>query len=281
MNYKKGEENIFRTEILPKQEWKNEVIDFEPDSSSKAWEHYEQYYMKNFEKSDIKDNLYIKKKRLCLDVSIDDITYTIAGDCSFNFNGKKAKDFREMIDKDEKITDKEDLKKQLKDCEDMHHTLLNFDFMPRTGGMNDIKGNLKYKGKEIKVHDVGRRPSYDCFDRLDTFIYFLSYSFDKIDEFKKSKDVDLRAIGDFFSESVFTRSMKTENFKVLYALLEKYGNIYDYCEVFYNIDSRIFVERLIANGKKPIEGAKDIENYMNLANEIWDIKEKYFREFKK
>ena len=37
-------ENSLRTKIVSKQVWKNQEIDFDPDSSPKAFEHYKKYY---------------------------------------------------------------------------------------------------------------------------------------------------------------------------------------------------------------------------------------------
>lgn len=274
-----NEKKIYRKKVEPRQEWIGKEFNFDPDSSPEAWDHYQEYY--NDVGSLGKLTLVNQKdyNRLKSEISVCGITYDIAGDCSFNFNEKKVKIFKTIINGDPSISDedKKKLKELLDKCNENHYTLLNFDLIPVTGGMNNLKGNLKYKDENVMVHDMGKPPTYGLLDRLDTFIYFLDYSFKKRNEFINSKHIDLKAIGEFFSNSVFTTSMKYENFKVLYDLLEKYSDIYEYCEVFYKIDSRKFVKKLIENGKKPIITAKDIENYMKLAYEFWNIKEQYFK----
>ena len=70
--------------------------------------------------------------------------------------------------------------------------------------------------------------------------------------------------------------MKSENFPILNDLLKEYSDIYKYCEIFYTIHDKEFVKKLIENGKKPMKTAKDVENYMNLANEFWKKRKKTF-----
>ena len=265
----------FTNEICSKQKWEEEEFDFEPDSSPVAWDHFKTYY------KDVcfSEKVQIKHSRLTSNAFVNGIAYEIAGDCSFNFNCKKVCSLKSIINDDLDISDddKKQLNELLEKCNEKHHTLLNFDLMPVTGGMNTIKGNLKYKAEKILIHDVGRVPNNGLLDRLDTFICFLDESYKSLDSFIKSKNMDLRAIGEFFSNSVFTISMKSENFTILYDLLKEYGDIYEYCKSFYTIHDSKFVEKLIENGKKPMKTAKDVENYMNLANEFWKEKEKNFR----
>lgn len=258
----------FEQEVKAEQNWEEKELKFDPDSSPKAWEHYKKYYEGV---CFVGDPILVKKdwSRLKSNVSIGNISYEIAGDCSFNFNDKKSKLFKKIVGEDKKLNN------ALEEAEKKHHTLLNFDLMPVTGGLNKLKGNLKIKDNSVMVHDVGRPPK-DLHDRLDTFIYFLNETLVKREKLKNEQRVNLRDIGEFFNNSIYTTSMKSENFTVLYDLLEKHNNIYEYCKVFYNIDKEEFVDRLIENGNKPITTAEDVKKYINLANDFWLIKQRYY-----
>ena len=94
---------------------------------------------------------------------------------------------------------KKQIEEKLDNCKEMYHSLLNFDLIPRTGSLNNIKGSLKIKNNKILVHDLGKKPK-KCHDRLDTFISFLDNSFKE----KRSlfdlviDECNLERIGTFF-----------------------------------------------------------------------------------
>uniref|UniRef100_UPI0026100331 hypothetical protein n=1 Tax=Clostridium sp. TaxID=1506 RepID=UPI0026100331 len=81
--------------------------------------------------------------------------FKIAGDCIFNFNEKKLKLFKELLDVEDYPL--------LEYCSSNHHELCNFSFMPITGGMNNKKGILHCNSEE----------NY-AYDRFDLFIYELN-----------------------------------------------------------------------------------------------------------
>ena len=232
---------------------------FDPDSSPEAWDYFKVF------SGEIKD-LNLNSKRLIWKSE----TIDIAGDCSFNFNDNKMKSFKKI-----KLEDFQKCKLEV--CQKMHHNLLNFDLIPVTGGMNNLKGNLKYdqdQENKILVHDLGR-PSKNMHDRLDTFVTFIDYSLKKRNELKQNIPC-IKEIGEFFSNSIFTTSLKGENFGVLYNFMDNYENVYTYCKEFYNIDSRSFIDRLVESGKKPIEDAESLNDYMDLAIDYWILKGKTF-----
>jgi hypothetical protein len=177
-----------------------------------------------------------------------------------------------------------EVNKKLINASTMHHTLLNFDLMPVTGGLNNLKGNLKFKDSKILVHGIGRRPIL-ALDRLDTFLYFLDFSMKKRDEYEEKLalgDVKLEDIGEFFSNSVFTFSLSGENFLALYDFLKKYKNINEYCKVFYfpkcnNENIEKLIKDLIKSGEKAIDSVKSVEEYIDLANKFWKVKEDCFK----
>lgn len=250
------------------QSFEGEEIVFDPDSSPEAWDYFNKVFS-----GEIKDlNLNSKRQRQRLIWKSE--TIDIAGDCSFNFNGNKMKSFEKKMESFEEMK-LEDLKKKLEVCQKMHHNLLNFDLIPVTGGMNNLKGNLKYdQENKILVHDLGRKPD-NAHDRLDTFVTFIDYSLKKRNELKQNIPC-IKEIGEFFSNSIFTTSLKGENFGVLYNFMDNYENVYTYCKEFYNIDSRSFIDRLVESGKKPIEDAESLNDYMDLAIDYWILKGKTF-----
>lgn len=260
------EENL---QVLKKQSSNGNKIKFDPDSSLEAWDYFKVF-------NDKIKNPNLKNKRLIWKRK----TIYIAGDCSFNFNGNKMKSFEEILQKPKlEICPKTKIevcpKLKLEVCQKMHHNLLNFDLMPVTGGMNNLKGNLKYgQENKILVHDLGRKPD-NAHDRLDTFVTFIDYSLKKRNELKQNIPC-IKEIGEFFSNSIFTTSLKGENFGVLYNFMDNYENVYTYCKEFYNIDSRSFIDRLVESGKKPIEDIKSLNDYMDLAIDYWILKGETF-----
>ena len=254
------------TEEIPhvsdKQSFKGEVREFDPDSSPEAWDYFKVF------SSEIKD-LNLNSKRLIWKSE----TIDIAGDCSFNFNDNKMERFEEI-----KLEDFQ--KRKLAVCQKMHHNLLNFDLIPVTGGMNNLKGNLKYdQENKILVHDLGKPPQKKMHDRLDTFVTFIDYSLKKRNEIKQNipytKEI-IKDTGKFLSNSIFTTSLKGENFEVLYDFMDNYENVYTYCKEFYNIDSKSFIDTLVESGKKPIKNAKSLNDYMDLAIDYWILKGETF-----
>lgn len=244
-------------QVLETQLFNGEEKEFDPDSSPEAWDYFKVF------SGEIKDLNWNGKRLIWERKTID-----IAGDCSFNFNDNKMESFKKM-----KLEDLQKLKLEV--CQKMHHNLLNFDLIPVTGGMNNLKGNLKYdKENKILVHDLGR-PSKNMHDRLDTFVTFIDYSLKKRNELKQNIPC-IKEIGEFFSNSIFTTSLKGENFGVLYDFMDNYEDVYTYCKGFYNIDSKSFIDKLVASGKKPIKDAESLNDYMDLAIDYWILKGKTF-----
>lgn len=184
---------------------------------------------------------------------------------------RKKKIFELIIDKEKDQDKRGELEKKLNNCHNMHHTLCNFDLIPVTGGMNSVKGKLKYKNGKILVHDLGRTPS-SLHDRLDTFIYLLDYSLSRRNKYESKEKYNLKEIGVFYINSIFSFSLRGENFEFLYELLENYNDVYEYCKDFYNINNKEFVKRLIENGKSEIENPEDLWRYMKLAEDFWELK---------
>lgn len=271
-------------EVPYRQNWRGQEMLFDPDSSPLAWKHYKKIYTKinnipDVDKDKDKDK-YEKygndkkgyRLRCKVKLKNKDIEFEVAGDCSFNFNDKKRELFESIIEKKKDPAEKNRLIKKLNYCCEMHHTLYNFDLIPVTGGMNNVKGKLKHKGNKILVHGLGRKPE-TLHDRLDTFIHLMDYSISQRKKYEREK-CNLKEIGSFFADSVFTHSLTGENFEILYELLENYNDVYEYLKDFYNIDDKKFIKKLINNGKSEIINSEDLDRYMNLADEFWELKKK-------
>ena len=67
-----------------------------------------------------------------------------------------------------------------------HHSNDNYVLLPKTGALNNVKGNIYYHEdkKSFKIYNNVGRPPQCRYDRPDTFIYFLS----KFWEIKNNKN---------------------------------------------------------------------------------------------
>lgn len=252
-------------------------ICFESDSSPKAWDHYKNVYYNrkskimsqyNFEELFLYNrcekrsggNLYSdkpKKKNNRLFAMHNSAEYIsikgvkcckparrLGGECDFNFNDDKEcskfKMLYHIIERDSSATekDKQFARIELESCKEMHHSLLNFSLIEAMGNLQGFKGTNK-------------------FDRLDTFIYELDRYF---------KGLSNKII--LFASNI--------NRKYLLSYLSCFNNIYDYCKEIYFIEDESFVDKIIEQGKLPIESCKDVLRYITLAKEFWTIKEFYF-----
>ena len=250
-----------------------EEYKYEPDSSPEAWEYYKEYAHGILVGEPFSRN---GSCRLKSKAKFKGIEFEVAGDCSFNVK-LCVNYFSKMIEKVSDDNVKSKLYAELKELNKMHHNISNFALMPVAGGLNNLKGNLKIKNGKVMVHDLGKRPA-SALDRLDTFLYFLNESFIRLDTFQnQSSGINLKEVGEFFSESVFTTSMKGENFSILYDVLTSFNDIYDYCDIFYGLrrsdeNHKKLVDKLIKNGNQPITSFTDVEKYMELANEFWSTR---------
>lgn len=244
---------------------------FEPDSSPVAYEYYkliypaDGYLKKNFDFSKPVFSLYSKDSRredgfnyknaattcnnrlfvllkgteskLINNVEHFRSNYKLGGECDFNFNDIKCKLFKEIIENDLTASDceKKKAQKKLKECHQKHHTLLNFSVMQVVGNLQGFKGSNR-------------------FDRLDTFISELNKYYLGI------------------SSSVL-QSATPSNKGMLKKFLDEFNDIYQYCEAFYLIEDKTFVDRIIEKGDEPISNVNELLRYMALAEEYWSVKE--------
>lgn len=268
-------DSCLRKTVLSEQEYKGKTIEFDPDSSPLAWKSYFLYYQNGDE-----TKLKLKRNRLILENKIGKYPITIGGDTSFNFNEKKINKFMELIAETPGL----EVKQKLDECHSMHYSVLNFDLVPAIGGLNIIKGKLKIRGNEILYHDLGGTPKFGMYDRLDTFIAFINASFSEKEKLLNIvvNENSLKDLGSFFSNSIFTYSLRGENFKPFYELMMSYCDIYEYCDHFYPFLNEDFINRMIESGKKEIsieskENCITLLEYLDLAQDFWLVKENYLK----
>lgn len=294
-------ENILRMKIESKQNWKNKVIHFDPDSSPEAWKHYRKYYSNlmsvntnynfqnlhffNYSSSGYVDypisyfeRLYSLPNDCRHSSELEGYTYysaveRLSGDTDFNFNEKKFNKYSKILFENCK-NEKEfsECMKKLYKCSEMHHTLLNFSLMQTMGNLQTFKS----KGLLIKKCKKSEYDKYEQLDRLDTFIYYLSEYYHSV---KKSES----QIG-MYLENL---NININNKKSLINYLDEFGSNDEGFETYYrnvyfggieednelNNEMKILVGRLVESGKKKVDSPKRIIEYMDLANQFWDIRE--------
>jgi hypothetical protein len=263
-----------KAEII--QEYRNQKLRFDPDSSPEAWKHYKEYYLGNSklranydfnrlffyncykdvgQKTGYKNNgtwfnytnspLAHKSKynRLFALENQAEIAYYE----NIEYCGKRSRiggdcdfNFNEKKYKlfEGIIGDNKIALQQLNRCSEMHHTLINFSLMQALGDMQGLKGN-------------------DRFDRFDTFIY----------------ELDRYFLG--ISHNVISASTSS-NKSDLIAYLNNFESIYEYCEEVYFIQDKKFIDEIIAKGALPMKECDDVIRYMDLAEKFWAAKDFYF-----
>lgn len=253
-------------------------IEFEHDSSDEAWEHYMKIYFDNKGNSKINDiynlvheyqlvlcnyrdgkyynePIYGGKNRyhfLSKNAYYNKITKeysgekeNLSGECDFNFNHLKSKVFKGILEYEQEGSREQWLKK-LEECQEMHHTLLNFSLMQTKGNMQGFKGKCFDGERETML------------DRLDIFIFYLSEYY-KTDDSRK--------------DSTLILENASLNKRILRGYLDSFVDVYDYCNKIYFLDEKKFVDRIICEGMLQIKTPDDVKRYMLLALDFWNKKE--------
>lgn len=248
-----------------KQKWNNLLIEFDPDSSPMAWEHYRKYYSLadydfdnlvfytyysklnkkaglywnnywlnycNEPSRDGKDRLFVLSKGVVTHGGYIGACLRLGGETDFNFNEKKVVLFKKLIGTDVEANE------QLERCANMHHTLVNFSLMQGMGEMQGHKGRNR-------------------FDRFDTFVADLDDYFMGID-------------------AAILDAASPENVGLLITYLNSFLTVYDYMREIYFITDRDFVDEIVKNGRMPLRDKDDAVRYMNLAEKFWRNKQTYF-----
>lgn len=264
--------------IKENQYYCGKILSFDPDSSPAAWEYYKEIYPSdgylkekyNFDvlvfckfcKYSRKDDYNYKNEaetsgkvnRMFALSKQTEIkyeggiqyfkpNYRLGGECDFNFNKKKYELFKNIINNDMTASDrdKENALYQLEKCHKTHHTVLNFSLMQSVGNLQEVKGS-----------DCGVKGS-DPFDRFDTFVSNLN------EYYLGNSDLVLQ-------------SATSSNKSMLKLFLDEFKDIYEYCSIFYQLNNRKFVDRIIKEGSMPICNVSELTRYMTLAEEYWSLK---------
>lgn len=167
--------------------------------------------------------------------------FKMAGDCIFNFNEKKIELIREIIEDSEN--------ELLAKCKSNHHSLLNFSFIPITGGLNNTKGIIRCE------NGIERK----SFDRPDVLIA----------ELQK------------YYQGIPTRVFRRTNIEALKWYLNIFAErgIVGYCKDVYLIDDEEMIQRFLKLSMKPICNLETAIEYMMLACDYWKMKEIKLKEF--
>lgn len=297
--------SALRKKIPSEQKWNGNKIHFEPDSSPMAWEYYKSVYggkfmgykincpeyfnnvfsdnqqvRKEFEDKGIKsgccdgsvwknyvmlninknNRLYaLKDEELkgceCNNIEFYEAIGRLSGDTDFNFKKVKFLEYSSLLFNGCK--NKEEFLKsmsKLYECYEMHHTLLNFSLMQTMGNLQHFKSMGLYGDK---------------LDRLDSFVFYLNYYYGT-DNKETSKLVK------YLNENVHE-----ENKRILLEYLDSFGDIDKYCSNVYfagvsNEETKKIRKKLVKQGKVNINSAERVIEYMELANEFWNFKEKCY-----
>ncbi len=259
-------------EIKPNQDYEQGSFHFEPDSSPAAYEYYKLIYpsdgflkqnfnfdnpvfslssgrkngfnYKNAAKTCNNRLFVLLKGTNSMDINgvkYFEPNYKLGGECDFNFNKMKYESFQKIINRDMKASecDKENARKHLENCSQMHHSLLNFSLMQVMGNLQCVKGR-------------------NYFDRFDTFI-------SKLNDY-------------YLLPSVYDLKSSCKNKSMLQAYLKNFNDVYGYCSEHYLIHDKGFVDRIVAEGKLPISNVEEITRYMKLAEDYWCIKDSIYKE---
>lgn len=264
-----------RMQINDDEFFKEDGIDYDPDSSSIAWLYYEKMYNEKIvidinACKDTPSNKYYRrigtfsynltKGRLEIiqlpkEPTLEKGIIKIAGDCTFNFGDSKRESFLKVISK---IND-ENIKKKLNLCSKMHHSPYNFSLIPRTGGM----GNRKQNG--------GDRPDWLLFS---------------LREFYKNRDrhpileccpecerMWIRKIQNE-GERIITQDDKNayeKNTEICLAdFLLKINSVEEYCRIFYHFEKKdVLYYLMMGLGGEQIKDIDGLNMYMDLAIKYW------------
>lgn len=255
----------YTEKINCEQNYKGEIIKFDVDSSPKAWAHYKEYYKKEFGKeyklaeptfyfydnknkpekdytySNREDKGYNRLYALKNDIECKEFNNIMYYKAGMVLGGECDFNFNESKYKlFKKIIGQDNvLLKKLEYCHDMHHTLANFSLILKSGNMQ------RHKGK-------------NRFDRFDVFA---------------------ADIADYFRGlSIAILDSATEiNIGILKKYLSRFDDVYDYMKRVYFIDNKELVNRIITQGREPIENKNDVERYMDLAKCYWEMRVDYFK----
>lgn len=269
----------WKKEVSGRLEWKGIKIEWDPDSSPEAWEHYKKYYtpehwelLDQYGGKGLADSDPLSVGKGGLYAPQIEIGCPYDKKCDKPCSAKK-KDGQELLLRLRGETDfnfKEDQKRPKKDKYGKLKGIL-WRKPPKIDNYNleearDLAIELLNKCKEMHhsllnfslLQSVGAMQLFKGtgLDRPDTFIYYL-------DRYFEGKD-----------KRILEKSRKNKDCLIQY--LASFTDIYDYCEKVYFIKDDDFVQEMIESGGKKLLSGDDVVEYMKLAIEFWERKRRYF-----
>lgn len=256
-----------------------EVIDseekdliYEYDSNVERWEYYKRIYpfVSDIKELHIDGNRYVgcfTFKTKNNQVILEQVTNSsrenyieLSGDCFFNFNDKKVGRFMQI-----KGIDDSTKKRLVIFKNNFHYSNENCVLLPKTGAINNFKGNVYYKLKEksFRVYNQVGRPPKNRDDRPDTLIYYLSKFWTA-----KKDGWELKEAALFLKNSIFLPSLSGDNFELLYDFLNEFKELEDFCTLFFGMNEEL-TNCMKKNGSVPILDADSLNRYMDLAEKYW------------
>ena len=217
---------------------------YDPDSSEWAWNNlYNQTYRNlDYWKKLSKEMKQGKYKRASF-LYNDSDEIQIGGDVIFNFSDGYGRSFRNLLGNQ---FNEEEYNK-------MHYSVLNFSFMPVTGGLNLNKANGGY-----------------C-DRVDRLIFY-------VDKYIQSKKIEGNPIMNIRGNNRIT-------IHKLSKYLSTFDTIEEFCNVYYLLDmkSRDLIHEIIDSGEEfvnnnEIPSAENCKRYLKIARDFWKYRNKILGE---
>lgn len=223
-----------------------EEISYEYDSSEEMWDFYDEIYKETFKldspiikelKGRNKDKFY-----RCYKI-IDDIRF--GGEVDFNFSaeGKKAKIdyFEKVLIKDKSCVDlyRDKIRSMLALVKKRHHSIENVSIMPSNGNMQFTK------------QSIGN-------DRFDVMAF-------AVDEYCKGNTALLLV----HCAPEFQNTLKKFMRSICFDSEQNTLNTILYFEKIYNINDIDLIQNLIESGKKAIDSAQRVLEYIELAYRVW------------
>ena len=230
----------------------NKIFEESVDTNDLVWEMYKITYkdgilsecfnMETYETSDGRKYALLTvegKEKIFGNIKIKDKDIKLSGDVIFNFSDTRCNGYENSIEEDYNVIRQIEYKEKLEECKKMHDSFENCALMISTG-----------KLQQTKQH-IGN-------DRGDVFVWAL-------DEYYKGNN-----------ERVLEWAPK-DKARILREFLNYFQDVYKYCEVFYNITDKGFIDRLIQSGSNALDSADKVENYIDLALKFWDERAEYMK----
>lgn len=227
--------------LMEESNMKENNSDIGYDVKDDAWKVYRKMYGENlnFESIDRDKRPHIESKFKHGNKSSKKMKFS--GEIDFNFSNNKIWELaRSRYQHYKKILEKdsvgEEFIKMLDECCKKHHSPENISLMLQTGNMQGAK-----KGIGL--------------DRLGVWLLVLKMKYEN-------------------NINLLQNHGTVENSSEIEAFLDLFEDVYDYAKTIYHVDRKL-VDDLIESGKKPLDSACNIINYMRLAKRFWEQKRKY------